>query len=114
MTRVSVLNEYKTEKQKKAFYKSKDWEAIRLEVLDRDNYECQECKRQGRVYTDHHDPEKHKRLDVDHIKEIETHPELAMELDNLEVLCVRCHNKKHNRFMFKRKKNKWADDERWD
>lgn len=47
-------------------------------ALVRDNYECQECKRQGRVYSDYHDLDKHKRLDIDHIKEIEAHPELAL------------------------------------
>ncbi|MEC5422383.1 HNH endonuclease [Virgibacillus sp. C22-A2] len=101
---------YKTKEQQKKFYKSKDWEATRLIVLERDNYECQECKRQGKVYTDKHDPDKHKRLDVDHIKDLEDYPELALELDNLEVLCVKCHNRKHNRFMFQKKKNKWADE----
>ena len=106
------MAEYKTKEQKRAFYKSKDWELLRQEALIRDNYECQECKRQGRVYTDYHDPDKHKRLDVDHIKEIYTHPDLALELDNLETLCIKCHNKKHNR-VFKHKPNKWANDERW-
>ncbi|MED1603638.1 HNH endonuclease signature motif containing protein [Alkalihalophilus marmarensis] len=105
--------EYETEQQKKRFYKSKEWQLLRREVLERDNYECQECKRNGRVYTDNHDPDKHKRLDIDHIKEIEDHPELALEIDNLEVLCVKCHNKKHNRFKFKKKENRWSEDERW-
>ncbi|EFR8992811.1 HNH endonuclease, partial [Listeria monocytogenes] len=36
------------------FYKSKAWVSIRKEVLKRDNYECQECKRQGKVFTDYH------------------------------------------------------------
>jgi 5-methylcytosine-specific restriction enzyme A len=106
------MPEYKTKQQKKTFYKSAAWQLLRLEVLKRDNYECQECKRHGRVYTDQHDPDKHKRLDVDHIKEIYTNPELALEIDNLETLCVRCHNKKHKRFLFHLKKNRW-DDEQW-
>ncbi|EAG2405888.1 HNH endonuclease, partial [Listeria monocytogenes] len=25
----------------------------------------------------------------------------------------KCHNKKHNRFQFRRKINKWMNDERW-
>ncbi|WP_117161334.1 HNH endonuclease [Paraliobacillus sp. X-1268] len=104
--------EYKTKQQQKKFYRSGAWVAVRREVLRRDNFECQECKRQGRVYTDKHDPDKHKRLDVDHIKELEDYPELALDFENLETLCVRCHNKKHNRFMFQKKKPKW-DDEWW-
>ncbi|KIV34460.1 MULTISPECIES: HNH endonuclease [Bacteria] len=106
------MNEYKTKEQKLKFYKSKEWKALRREVLKRDNYECQECKRNGSVYTDEHDPEKHKRLDVDHLKEIENYPELALDIDNCEVKCVRCHNKKHNRFQKRRKKIFW-DDEKW-
>lgn len=104
--------EYKTRQQKRKFYKSTEWQALRIKVLERDNYECQECKRNGYVYTDKHDPDKRKRLDVDHIQEIEFHPDLALEIDNLEVLCVKCHNKKHNRFNDNTKQKKW-DDEMW-
>jgi 5-methylcytosine-specific restriction enzyme A len=106
------MAEYKTKEQKKKFYNSSEWESLRLKALERDNYECQECKRQGFVYTDHHDPDKHKRLDVDHIKEIYTNPELALELDNLTTLCVRHHNEKHKRFFHRKKENQW-DDEKW-
>lgn len=108
--KVSLMPEYKTKEQKVRFYKSDAWQQLRSKALERDNYECQECKRQGKVYTDQQDPEKHKRLDVDHIKEIENYPELALELDNLETLCIKCHNKKHGRW--KKKPNRW-DDERW-
>ncbi|MBU5214572.1 HNH endonuclease [Heyndrickxia oleronia] len=104
------MPEYKTYEQKMRFYKSSEWKSLRLQALERDNYECQECKRQGEVYTDQHDPDKHKRLDVDHIKEIEDYPDLALELDNLQVLCVWHHNEKHNRFSSK--PPKW-DDEKW-
>lgn len=106
------MTEYKTREQKKKFYKSVEWQALRQQALERDNYECQECKRQGKVYTDHHDPDKHKRLDVDHIKEIYTHPELSLDIDNLETLCIKCHNKKHNRFVLQLKIKKWGD-EKW-
>ncbi|WP_204254366.1 HNH endonuclease [Mammaliicoccus sciuri] len=94
------------------FYKSKAWRETREIVLRRDNYECQECKKQGKVTTIN--PEKHKSLDVDHILELETHPELAHDLDNLVTLCISCHNKKHNRYQgYVRKPDKW-EDERWD
>jgi 5-methylcytosine-specific restriction endonuclease McrA len=97
------MAEYKTYEQKMQFYKSGNWQSIRQQALERDNFECQECKRQGKVKTN-------VRLDVDHIKEIETHPELALELDNLQVLCVWHHNEKHGRFS--KKENKW-NDEKW-
>jgi 5-methylcytosine-specific restriction endonuclease McrA len=105
------MQQYKTKQQKKAFYKTAAWQSLRQQVLERDNYECQECKRKGKVYTDNHDPDKHKRLDVDHIKEIEQYPELALEFGNLKTLCVRCHNAKHNRW--ERKPNPWEHDEKW-
>ncbi len=44
----------------------------------RDNYECKEIQ-----------------LVVYHIKELEHLPELALEIDNLETVCVDCHNKEH-------------------
>jgi 5-methylcytosine-specific restriction endonuclease McrA len=106
------MPEYKTKEQKVKFYKSDAWQELRLKALERDHYECQECKRQGMVYTDQHDPDKHKRLDVDHMKEIYTHPELALEIDNLETLCIKCHNKKHGRFKYTPKQNRW-NDEKW-
>ncbi|MED2061030.1 HNH endonuclease, partial [Bacillus thuringiensis] len=51
-------------------------------------------------------------LVVHHIKELEHHPELALEKDNLETVCVDCHNKEHGR-TFEKKPNKWENDEKW-
>ncbi|MDV2685180.1 HNH endonuclease [Alkalihalophilus lindianensis] len=106
--------EYKTEEQKKKFYRSKSWEEIRQEALERDNYECQECKRQGRVHVDSKKEEGKRKsieLNVHHKYEIEYYPKLALVLDNLETLCLNCHNKIHGKG-FKKKKPKW-DDEKW-
>ncbi|MGG0448254.1 HNH endonuclease, partial [Bacillus mycoides] len=47
-----------------------------------------------------------------HIKELEHHPELALDMDNLETVCVNCHNKEHGR-MYEKKQNKWEHDEKW-
>ena len=94
-----------------AFYSSKEWKLTRNTVRKRDNDECQECKRQGKVFTNKSEPDKRKRLDVDHIKELEDYPELSLSMDNLETLCIRCHNKKHERYQ--KKINKWMDDEKW-
>ncbi|MER2111175.1 MAG: HNH endonuclease [Solibacillus isronensis] len=93
-----------------AFYSSKEWKYIRNEVRKRDNHECQECKRNGRVFTDKSEPDKRKRMDVDHIKELEEYPELCLTMENLELVCIRCHNSKHNRYQ--KKESKW-NDERW-
>ncbi|MGY3716775.1 HNH endonuclease [Sutcliffiella cohnii] len=114
------MAEYKTKEQKRKFYNSKAWKKIRPDILKRDNRECQECKRRGDVVTDTNEySEKAKRkkiqLVVDHIKELEDYPELALDAENLQTLCVNCHNKKHGRYFhrFVWKPNKWAHDERW-
>ncbi|MBO0961454.1 HNH endonuclease [Neobacillus sp. MM2021_6] len=110
------MAEYKTRQQKRKFYDSPDWKQTREEIKQRDNYECQECKRQGKVFIDSYEysegaKRKKIKLVVDHIKELEDHPELALDKDNLETLCVRCHNIKHGR-SFEYKQPKW-NDERW-
>ncbi|GAA0491235.1 HNH endonuclease [Salinibacillus aidingensis] len=107
------MQQYQTKEQQMKFYKSKAWRQLRLFVLERDNYECQECKRNG--YVKLADNDKHKSLDVDHIKELVDYPDLAMDPDNLETLCIKCHNRKHGRYLkgFERKPNKWEHDERW-
>ena len=99
--------------ERKRFYKSNAWQVTRKLVLERDNYECQSCKRNGKVFTDNHKPDKHKRLDIDHIKPLEHYPHLAFELDNLQTLCVKCHNEKEKRFSPAQRKKKIWDDEMW-
>ena len=111
------MNEYKTKEQKRKFYDSSDWKRLREEVKKRDNYEWQECKRKGIVRIDTNEYSEHAKrkkiqLVVHHIKELEHHPELALEIDNLETICVDCHNKEHGR-VFERKINKWEQDEKW-
>ena len=110
--------EYRTEQQKRKFYDSWSWRKLSKQIKQRDNYECQRCKKDGRVSID--DPtlqsdtanRKKIQLVVHHKKELEDHPELALEVGNLETICVDCHNKEHNRF-FERKQNKWSEDEKW-
>ena len=106
---------YKTEDDKKTFYRSKDWKSLRNQALVRDNFECQECKRQGFVTIDSIKREGKRKnivLNVHHIKEIEDYPELALELDNLETLCVYHHNKTHGKG-FKIKRKKIISEEKW-
>ena len=106
--------QYETPAQKKKFYRSSSWEALRQQALKRDSRECQLCKREGKVHIDSIKVEgerKEIKLNVHHIKEIETHPELALELDNLMTICLEHHNMLHGRFT--KKINKWAQDEKW-
>jgi 5-methylcytosine-specific restriction enzyme A len=108
------VKEYRTKEQKKKFYKSKEWASVRAEALARDNFECQSCKENGRVKTKNAQSNKHKQLDVDHVLEIEERPDLALDLDNLKTLCIKCHNDKHGRiFEYIRKPSKWDSDEKW-
>jgi 5-methylcytosine-specific restriction enzyme A len=108
------MNEYKTRQQKRKFYDSGKWKKLRAEAMMRCNNECQRCKRNGHTTIDtneHNGKRKKMKLVVHHIKELEAHPELALDLDNLEVQCVNCHNKEHGR-SFKQKEQKW-NDEKW-
>ena len=77
------------------FYKSKEWLAKREEILIRDNYECQNCKAEGRLTIKENS---RSSLEVHHIVELKQDPLLGLDNDNLITLCIDCHNEVHNRF----------------
>jgi 5-methylcytosine-specific restriction endonuclease McrA len=68
----------------KAFYKSKQWQAVRREVLRRDLYMCQDCK-------------VNRAEEVHHIQEITPEnigdPNITLNPNNLTSLCHTCHTK---------------------
>lgn len=64
-----------------AVTRTRRWKALRLEALRRDGFRCVSCG--GR-----------RRLEVDHIKPVRSHPELAFDLANLQTLDARCHGRK--------------------
>lgn len=99
---------YTKGKKANPFYFSTAWRKKRLEILERDNFECVMCREEGRVTTG-----KDTTLEIDHIKELDDYPELALEDTNLRTLCRRCHNVRHGRFGFQKKEVKW-NDERFD
>ena len=72
----------KTTLKERGFYQSKAWRRVRLLALQRDHYLCQECLRKKRLT---------KATEVHHLLPLEEHPELALELSNLESLCWDCH-----------------------
>lgn len=92
------------------FYKSSAWEKKRLEILERDNYECQVCKEEGGFAP---------ATTVHHILHLENRPDLALDDDNLLSVCAACHNREHpERFIHRimePKRNKLAErfPERW-
>lgn len=95
------------------FYIWKQWKKVRLEVLELDHHECQDCKARGE-YTP--------ATIVHHNQYLKKHPELALETyyfydgvkyRNLISLCHDCHEIRHGH----RKKNEYKEpltEERWD
>ena len=72
----------KNELKEQGFYKTTAWRRARLLALQRDNYLCKECLRKKHIT---------KATEVHHVKPIDSHPSLALSLDNLESLCWDCH-----------------------
>lgn len=52
----------------------------------RDGYMCQRCKKYGKQV---------EGTIVHHIKEADEYPELSWNIDNMETVCMACHNKLH-------------------
>nr|DAV68423.1 MAG TPA: NinG recombination protein [Caudoviricetes sp.] len=94
---------------KKKFYDDSYWINLSNRILQRDGNECQECKKEGKLTIKQHD----KKLDVHHIKELETNPELAYIESNLETVCVHHHNILDNKKFNVNKKEKFMNEERW-
>lgn len=71
------------------FYNSKAWKVLSRRYAQDKNFRCEEC---GSIATEVH----HKEF-------IQSQNGWNRRLDygNLELLCVNCHNKKHNRFIKK-------------
>lgn len=72
----------KYDRHSAAVLRSARWRTLRWEVLERDDYRCQQC---GTVAG---------RLEVDHIKPVRDRPDLAYAPGNLQVLCKPCHTRK--------------------
>lgn len=68
------------------FYMSSAWQKKREQILRRDGYRCQWCRRYGRLT---------EADEVHHVKPLKTHPELALSDENLVSLCASCHRKAH-------------------
>lgn len=100
-----INNLYKNDNIK-AFYNSKTiWRPKRADILKRDNYECQECKKVGKYSA---------ATTVHHIKHLKEYPYLALIDSNLESVCNECHNSLHpekNKYKYEFKKS--INDEKW-
>lgn len=77
------------------YYQSADWRGKKNVVWVRDKYQCQRCKREGRIKVlERGTRDKNRQGTVDHI--IPRNAGGSDELDNLELDCQRCHAKKSN------------------
>lgn len=108
------------DKDAKQFYNSSAWIKKREEILIRDHYECQDCRKriQENKESDLHGWQRRiqKARQVHHIIELKERPDLALDDSNLISLCVMCHNIRHGRepFAFKAKeKKKKVTNEMW-
>lgn len=72
----------------KKFYSSPEWRSIRYQVLKSSLASCCCCGAKA---------SKDIQLHVDHIKPRSIYPELALEKDNLQVLCCDCNIGKSNK-----------------
>lgn len=69
------------------FYKSREWRELRYKALKLYGRRCAVCgvaPSDGAV------------LHVDHIKPLSKHPELALSIDNLQIMCADCNIGKSN------------------
>ena len=73
-----------------AFYKSKEWQAVRTAVIANACGICQRCKKKpGKI--------------VHHIIQLTPHnignKNIALGLDNLKLVCKDCHEAEHNHLL---------------
>jgi 5-methylcytosine-specific restriction protein A len=88
----------------RAFYHSASWLNKRAEILERDNYECQRCKRKGRY---------HKAECVHHKQHLDKRPDLALTDSNLTSLCYSCHDSEHPEKLKKNNPKPFISEEKW-
>ena len=70
----------------KQFYNSNEWKILKEKKLQDEQYRCERCKKLA--------------IEVHHKKYIQTEEgwPLRLDYDNLEALCIDCHNFRHSRF----------------
>ena len=78
----------KLKKKSKSFLQSPEWKKLRAAVVKHYGRRCMKC---GST------PKNPKFTHVDHIKCRKYFPELALDFNNLQVLCCRCNKVKGNK-----------------
>ena len=69
----------------KAFYHSKQWKKVSAAYMTSKAYICERCGKPATIC--HHK----KWLNGDNVSD----PDIALSFDNLEALCIDCHNAEH-------------------
>lgn len=72
-----------------SFYETHAWQRLRYQALRKYGFKCMAC---GDA------PSSGAIIEVDHIKPSSKFPELALSIDNLQVLCRRCNRGKSNQY----------------
>jgi len=87
--RIHELAEERKERieEQEQFYSSPEWAIIRKQVIDEEGYICALCGKKIRKQGD---------ITVDHIKPRSKYPDLALERQNLQVLCRKCNSSKRD------------------
>ena len=73
-----------------SFYKGREWKRCQADYMTKVNHLCERCKREGKYVPAaivHHKI----HLTTENMKD----PAIAYGFDNLEALCLDCHNKEH-------------------
>ena len=112
-----------TQKEKLKFYKSIAWRKKRDYIMQRDHYQCQECLKRVTTATAKgieltgRDRYINRATQVHHIQHLDERPDLALDDDNLEAVCLHCHNVLHGRDTDNlnklKKKDKPVSEEKW-
>lgn len=75
----------------KSFYNSKEWLRVRSSYLKSVNYLCEECLKEGVITAAVH---VHHKVHLNNINVND--PEIALSFNNLEAVCIECHNRLHS------------------
>lgn len=111
-----------TREEKLKFYHSTAWKKKSMEILRRDHFECQECRKRIKAAAEEGIllPATERRIRraaaVHHIIPLEDKYELRLDDGNLEAICATCHNKIHDRTTEKWnkvRKKKPVTEEKW-
>lgn len=81
-----AYDKYKRNPEARAFYKSAAWQKVRIIILQRDNYLCQECLKNNKLTVAN---------TVHHIEPLLDNWDKGLDEENLEAICESCHNKEH-------------------